>query len=60
MVVSDVRGADFCGYNSHLSISNSDKFAFERFYKRWNQKVRSCFGHIFGYLHGGVLQNLKN
>jgi len=31
MDVSDVKGADFRGYDNRLSISNSDKVAFERF-----------------------------
>jgi hypothetical protein len=37
MDVSDVKSADFCGYDSHFSVSNSDKISFERFDVRWKQ-----------------------
>jgi hypothetical protein len=39
MDVSDVKGADLCGYDSHLYISNSDNVSFERFDMRWNQQM---------------------
>jgi hypothetical protein len=39
MDVSDIKSADFCGYDSHLSISNSDKVSFEPFDTRWNQQM---------------------
>ena len=29
--VSDVKGADFCCYDSHLSVSNKDNVSFEGF-----------------------------
>jgi hypothetical protein len=39
MDVSDVKGAYFCGYDSHLSLSNNDKVSFERIDMRWNQQM---------------------